>query len=389
MYINLKTALLAAILLAFTYFYYFGGRTLNFLSLGTVVFFLLGCVVILALTTLLVGLIAYLLNTGVIYPNTGLLISLVFVLLLCVFWLVYGFMQLPSFADFSAYRIFIKQFLTSHLLYIAVCSVVIGGGVRLFLYRSQQAAAPEAMPGNIKFIFYILAALVLSVLSFYWMKKIKQAPIQIEEQAYRNLPLAQQLLNTKGIYIASKPYYLPESQEVIILLEYPSSNKKVPVGQIFRIDKDGAIKDSLKTSDLTIERLIFDNGLLISQDSDKVYTWIFDGQKSALDKGKATAKRMEIIPLTENAKAVKLVYFKKTEKAACDTGAEEIWNGTKYYHVLTKADTLKIKLNNVYPKASDGQCVEQTLEYYSLDNLPYGLMRIGENAYYVIGPSNK
>lgn len=41
MNISLKTALLAAILLAFTYFYYLGGRTFNFLSLGTVIIFCL------------------------------------------------------------------------------------------------------------------------------------------------------------------------------------------------------------------------------------------------------------------------------------------------------------------------------------------------------------
>ncbi|WP_343532336.1 hypothetical protein [Pedobacter sp.] len=384
MNINLKTALLAVILLAFTYFYYLGGRTFNFLSLGSVIIFVLGCAVIFVLTTLLIGFGAYLLNSGIIYPNTGLLISLVFVVLLFVFWLVYGFVQLPRFADFSAYGIFIKQFLTSHLLYIAVCSVVIGGGVRLFLYGFQQVGVPETMQGNIKFIFYVLAALILSVLSFYWMKKIKQAPMNIEEQAYHSLPLAQQLLDTKGIHIASKPYYLPESKEVIILLEYPSSNKKVPIDQIFRIDKDGVIKDSLKISDLTTESLIFENGLLISQNSDKVYTWIFDRQTIALDKDKAAAKRKEIVPLAENAKAVELVYFKKTEKASCDAGTEEVWNGTKYYHILTKKDTLKIKVDNVYPKAPYGQCIEQAVEYYPLDDLGYGLVRIGENAYYVV-----
>ncbi len=389
MNISLKTALIAAILLAFTYFYYLGGRTFNFLSLGTVIIFLFGCAVILVLTTLLIGFVTYLLNTGVIYPNTGLLISLVFVVLLFAFWLVYGFVQLPNFADFSAYAIFIKQFLTSHLLYIAVCSVVTAGGVRLFLYHSQQAGVPETMQGNIKFIFYILAALVLSVLSFYWMKKIKQAPMQIEEQAYHSLPLAQQLLDTKGIYIAGKPYYLPESQEIIILLEYASSNKKVPIDQVFRIDKDGTIKDSLKISDLTTENLIFDNGLLISQNSDKVFTWIFDHQTIAMDKDKAATKRKEIVPLTENAKAVELIHFKKTEKATCATDTEEIWNGTKYYHILMKQDTLKIKLDNVYPKAPYGQCIEQNVEYYPLENLAYGLIRIGENAYYVIAPQKK
>lgn len=389
MNISLKTALLAAILLAFTYFYYLGGRTFNFLSLGTVIIFLFGCAVILVLTTLLIGFVTYLLNTGVIYPNTGLLISLVFVVLLFAFWLVYSFVQLPNFADFSAYGIFIKQFLTSHLLYIAVCSVVIGGGVRLFLYRSQQTGVPETMQGNIKFIFYILAALVLSVLSFYWMKKIKQAPMQIEEQAYHSLPLSQQLLDTKGIYIAGKPYYLTESQEVIILLAYPSSNKKVPIDQVFRIDKDGAIKGSLKISDLTTENLIFDHGLLISQSSDKVFTWIFDHQTTALDRDKAATKSKEIVPLTENAKAVELIYFKKTERAACDAGLDEIWNGTKYYHILTKQDTLKIKMDNVYPKAPYGQCIEQNLEYYPLENLAYGLIRVGENAYYVVAPQKK
>lgn len=389
MNINLKTALLAAILLAFTYFYYLGGRTLNFLSLGTVILFALGCAVVFVLTTLLLSFFTYLTNHGTIYPNAGLMVSLVFVVLLLMFWLAYGFLKLPIFADFSAYGFFIKQFLTSHLLYIAVSSVVIGGGVRLFLYRPENAGGPEAMQGNIKFIFYILAALVLSVLSFYWMKKIKQAPMQIEEQAYHSLPLGQQLLDTKGIYIAAKPYYLPESQEVIILLEYPSSNKKVPIDQIFRIDKDGAIKDSLKVSDLTTENLIFDNGLLVSQNSDKVFTWIFDHQTIALDKDKAAAKRKEIVPLIEDAKAVELVYFKKTEKAACATGNEEIWNGTKYYHLLAKQDTLKIKMDNVYPKAPYGECIEQTVEYYPLKGLAYGLIRVGENAYYVIAPQKK
>lgn len=384
MNINLKTAIVAAILLAFTYFYYFGGRTLNFLSLGTVVFFLLGCAVALVLTTLLVSFIAYLLNSGVIYPNAGLLISLLFVVLLFVFWVVYGFAQLPRFADFSTYAMFIKPFLTSHLLYIAVCSVVIGSGVRLFLYRSLQAGVPETIQGNIKFICYILAALVLSVLSFYWMKRIKQGPMQIEEQAYHRLTLSQQLLDTEGAFIATKPYYLPDSKEVIILLAYQSSNKNAPVDEVFRIDKDGIVKDSLKVSDLTTENLIFENGLLLSQNSDTVYTWIFDGQTVALHKDQAMAKRKEIVPLKENAKALELVYFKKTGKAACATGTEEVWNGTKYYHILAKQDTLKIKIDNLYPRAVDGRCIEQNLEYYPLEGLPYGLIRVGEDAYYAI-----
>lgn len=267
--------------------------------------------------------------------------------------------------------------------------VVIGGGVRLFLYGFQQAGVPETMQGNIKFIFYVLAALILSVLSLYWIRKIKQGPMQIDEQAYQALPSTQQLLDTKGIYIAAQPYYLPESKEVIILLAYQSSNKKLPVYQIYRIAKDGAVKDSLMISDLTAENLIFDNGLLVSQNSNKVYTWIFDRQTIALDKDKAAVKRKEIVPLTENAKAVKLVYFKKTEKAACTTNDNEGWNGTKYYHLLSKQDTLKIKVDNVYLKDVGEQCIEKTVEYYPLEDLGYGLVRIGENAYYVITPQKK
>jgi len=387
MSINLKTALIAAILLAFTYFYYFGGRTLNFLSLGTVILFLLGCTVVFALSTLLVGFSAYLMNKGVVYPNALVLSLLTFVVLILLSWLIYGITQLPRFADFNTYGVLIKQFLSSHLLYILVCSVIMGVGVRFLLYRSGDIVAPDVMQGNLKFMAYILVAVVLSVLGFYWAKKIEQPAMQIEEQAYEKLHLTQQLLNTKGEYVAAKPYYLPKRKEIIICLTYHSSSKKAPVYQIFRIDKDGKLNDSLKVSDLTTESLVFDKGLLMSINTDKVFTWILDGKTTAMDRNKAP-KTTEIIPLTENSHAVKLIYFKKTEKSTCAIDTNELWNGVKYYHVFTNNDTLKIKVENIYPKTTDGQCREQTLEYYPTEG-SYGLIRLGEDAYYLTASREK
>lgn len=393
---NIKSALVAAAILLFTYFYY-TGKGGSFLSLGSAIAFWLLCGAAIAIYTLMVRLVAHMAVSGLIYPNAVSMILLPFLCILLLFWLAFGSFSMPAFADSPGYVAALSGFFRSHLLYIAVVSIIIGVG--LYFSLPKDIPAPRSLfNANMLFALSLTGAFVLSAAAFYWAKKINQPPLDPKYTAYKSLGEGLQsqdleispLLDAGSDYTASQPYYLEERGELIISLHYASSNKNAPLFKIFRIDRQGKIADSLDAAELTTGSgsLIFDKGLVRPADSKGAYFWIFDGKKTLVQEGWPDSKN-EITELQKDTAAVRLEYFHKTARLECGTGSQVRWNGTGYFQIFYRDDTARFKIDRLYAQDADGGCGARPVDYYSAEGLDLGLLRLDEKTYYIVKPKKK
>ncbi|MBB5438352.1 hypothetical protein HDC92_002028 [Pedobacter sp. AK017] len=393
---NIKSALLAAAILLFTYFYY-SGKGGSFLSLGSAIVFWLLCGAALVLCTLMVRLVAHMAISGLIYPNAVSMVLLPFLCILLLFWLAYGTFSIPAFADFPGYSAILKGFFQSHLLYIAVVSVIIGGGLYFSLPKDIPATRP-LFNANLLFALSMAGAFVLSVAGFYWAKKISQPALDPKYAAYKSLGEDVQyqgleislLLDAGPDHTASQPYYLEERGELIISLHYASSNKNAPLFKVFKIDRQGKIADSLDTEELTVGSgsLIFDKGLIRPANSKNAYFWVFDGTKTLVQESRQDSKN-KIAELQKDMAAIRLEHFHKTARLECGTGSQIQWNGTGYFQIFHHGDTARFRIDNLYAQNADGGCGARPVDYYPAKGLDFALLRLDEKTYYIIKPKKK
>lgn len=393
---NIKSALLAAAILLFTYFYY-AGKGGSFLSLGSAIVFWFLCGAALVLCTLAVRLVAHMTISGLIYPNAVSMVLLPFLCILLLFWLAYGTFSIPAFADFPGYAAALKGFFRSHLLYIAVVSVVIGGGLYFSLPKNIPAARP-LFNANLLFGLSMAGAFILSAAGFYWAKKISQPALDPKYAAYKRLSEDVQfqdleislLLDAGPDHTASQPYYLEERGELIISLHYASSNKHTPLFKVFRIDRQGEMIDSLDAEGLTVGSgsLIFDKGLIRPADSKSAYFWVFDGAKTLVQESRQDSKN-KIVELQKDTAAIRLEHFHKTAMLKCRTGSQVQWNGTGYFQVFYRDDTARFRIDSLYAQDADGGCRARPVDYYPAEGLDFALLRLDEKTYYIVKPKKK
>lgn len=390
---NIKSALVAAAILLFTYFYY-SGKGGSFLSLGSAIMFWLLCGAALALCTMAVRLVAHMAVSGLIYPSTVSMILLPFLCILLLCWLAYGTFSMPAFADFPGYAAVLKGFFRSHLLYIAIVSIIIGVG--LYFSLPKDIPAPRSLfNANLLFALSVAGAFLISAATFYWPKKISQPALDPKYAAYKSLHEGLQdldlevlpLLDAEEGHTASQPYYLKERGELIVTLHYASSNRNAPLFKAYRIDRKGKIADSLDAAELPTGSgsLIFDNGLIRPDGSKGAYFWVFDGTKTLMQKGMADSKN-EITELQKDTSAIRLEHFHKTARLECGTGSQIQWNGTGYFQIFHHGDTARFKIDSLYAKDADGGCRARAVDYYAAEGLDFALLRLDEKTYYIIRP---
>jgi len=393
---NIKSAMVAAAILLFTYFYY-SGKGGSFLSLGSAIIFWLSCGAALVLCTLAVRLVAHMAVSWLIYPNAVFMILLPFLCILLLFWLAYGIFAMPAFADFPQYAASLKGFFRSHLLYVAVVSVIMGGC--LYFSLPKGILAPRSLfNANLLFALSIAVAFMLSLAAFYWAKKISQPALDPKYAAYKGLGEGVQsqdleispLLDVREGHTASQPYYLVEKGELIVTLHYASSNKNAPLFKAFRINRQGKIADSLDAAELPAGNagLIFDGGLIRPEDSKGAYFWVFDRTKTLVQEGMPASKN-EITEMQKDKSAIRLEHFHKNARMECGTGTEIRWNGTGYFQIFHHGGTARFKIDSLYTQDADGGCRARAVDYYAAEGLDLALLRLDEKTYYIVRPKKK
>lgn len=395
---NIKSAMVAAAILLFTYFYYCG-KGGSIMSLGTAVLFWLGCLVALALCTILVRLVAGLAVSGFIYPNFFFFMLLPFLVLLLVFLVTYGITVMPVADGVPAFMASLKVFFRLHLSYIAIVSVILGGALWLII-RNPGPGNTIQISTTLKTAAALSGSLVLATVVLYLVKKISQPPLNPKYSAYRTLDshpetgslAVDKLLDAGGELIADRPYYLPDKGEVIIIFKYPSSNKNAPVSMAFKLGRNGKLIDSLDAAEISPDNggLLFEKGYLRSEGSGKWYSWVFDGGKTALAEEPLRSSPDHLAqPLAVDNKALQLDYFHKTGIVRNSNSPEAEWNGTVYYHITRQQDTLQFRLNGAYTLAAGTRGdARAEIEYYPCEGMGFGLIRLNKRTYYIINTTN-
>ncbi|RZL30975.1 MAG: hypothetical protein EOP00_35675, partial [Pedobacter sp.] len=286
--INLKAAILAFILFIVTYIYYVR-QPGSVMSFGVAVVLTVITVVMVVAYFFAIKLTAHLLATKV-YPNVILYISVPFLVLTTVAWIIYALFYVKAFGVNADFWNSLINFLTKHGLFIAICTIVIGLTYS-FPTLNTNAQNQSMLRGNLIFSALVLGSFIVVTLLFYFTNKINQPNLATEFKSYKTL---QELNETPTHRIENlatanpynhmlEPYFLPNKNEVILVAWYSSYNKLKPLETIYRIDKNGLIIEKLTLSDIELEQylqLTLKDGLIIDHHGKRPLSWIFDGNKS-------------------------------------------------------------------------------------------------------------
>jgi hypothetical protein len=388
--INLKCAVVAVIIVLFTYFYYTGKNQITFLSLGTAVFFWSIALATVAIVTLGVRILAKLAISLAIYPNFIIYLALPFLALLLLGWIIYGIVEMPMAETITSFMGSVKTFLARHLPYIAGVSLIIATAL-WFMARKNAFSESSSLPVNINIALgNIMAILIVSVI-LYFAKEIRQPRLPEKFAAYKALssPILEKsysvspLLEAEGEYTADIPQFVPKDNVIVININYPSSNRYAPLLKSYKIGSQGNIIDSLEASELSADgtTLMFEKGYLRAEGSKDRYSWIFDGKKNPISsESEKGLSPIAIKALSPDNSALKLEYFHKTAKVIDPEGPGNQWRGTNYYNIIRHSDTIKFKL--------EGRSNKPVLEYYPCPEMDFGLLRLDEKSYYIIKQRN-
>lgn len=391
---NLKAAILAVILLIFTYSFYVR-QPGSALSVWVPIILGVIAIVMLLVYFFAIKLIAHLIITKV-YPSIALNILLPFLLILTLAWLVYAFIYVKPFGVNADFWTLLRAFLIKHGVFISICSVVIG---LTFSFPTPKLIATNTalLQGNLIFSCSVLAIFIALITIFFFAKKIDQPDLNPTFKSYQPLQETQGTNNYSISVLATanpynhmlQPIFLPNRNEVILVASYSSNNRLEPLETIYRIDVDGKIIEKLSLSDIKAEQylqLSLIDGLITDEMGKRPFTWVFDGNKTDI-KPENFVKPVswQIDTLHEDQMNLKFVHFQKTSKFLCDDNISVKYNGNNYYDLSLKNDNLKFKIDSIYSHRDNvSNCVPKKLAFYSHPKLNFSLLFFDEFQYYVV-----
>jgi hypothetical protein len=398
-HVNLKAGILAIILLVFTYGYYVQ-RPGSIFSLSTA----------LTLGALATGIFfAYFFGvkiishaiSGKIYPNILLNILLPLIVIGFFAWLLFAFIYIKPFGRTGDFADTLKYFFFRHGLFIALSTLAVGLTLS-FPLQKERVADAGLLRSNLIFLSCAVVAFVLSIYAFYYAKRIRQPQLNAKFEQYKSLKDitgsahcdVMLLVRAREFNYVGRPYLVPYKNELIIAAEYNSTGREKPVETIYRISKDGDIIDQISEDELRANDffpIVLKEGMLTDGNGKEWITWIFDGNKARQNRAQLVLKEeWKLEALQERSGQLTTVYFNKTGAFHCNNLKGIQYNGTKYFDLLHAGDMVKIKIDSVFTHIDNaGNCAEKKLEYYYSDQLNFGLLRLNEQAYYIIKPKKK
>lgn len=395
---HLIAFVLAVIMVIITYKYFV--RTNSFVTYHAVIGVAIVAVVAFIVYFLIIELIGYFIISGKIYPNTALIVLWPFVVITFLSWLIFGFMNVKPFGYASDFFAILKAFLTTFIPFIAICTVLIGVTYSYLILNSKTADA-VLFQNNILYLTLCVVACLVSIAMFYFTNLIKQLNLSPEYSYYKTLDEG---VNAENLFIKAseynsitEPYILPNHKELILIENYSSSNKYLPVKIVYKIDINGKILDTFSEDEAVVTSpnkeedffpLVCKNGILSNYDSKRVISWVFDGNKKKYAATELLHKaEWKLDTVQQNLDDVKIVHFYKTEALHCNNLDSVKYNGNRYFNIMNGTETIKIRLDNVYSKdkySNSENCAERKLEYYSPVGFNFTLLRLDENKYYII-----
>ncbi|RZL30923.1 MAG: hypothetical protein EOO96_17140 [Pedobacter sp.] len=380
--VNLKAAILAVILLIFTYTFYVREPG-SVLSVWVPIIFGVIAIVMLVVYFFSIKLIGQAITTKV-YPNLGLRILLPFITLIAIAWLIYAFIYVKPFGNNIDFLNVVKMFATKHALFIGICTIIIG---LTFSYPTSKIIAVDSqiiLKKNLFFLALNVEILLICIFLFFICFKIKQPSLDAKYLQYKSLDESQssenfeinQLISADEYNYLEKPYFLPSKNEIIIISHYGSNNKLKPVRTIYRLNINGDIietvddRTDLRSGDLY--PMVAVDGILFDEDKRKeVITWIFDGNKNRHSKDSLIKKKDWILDtLQEETSSLKAVHFQKIRKFHCNDIEDVKYNGDRYYELKLKNDLLKFRIDSIYSHSDNIEnCTEKKLDYYTSEKL--------------------
>lgn len=392
--LTVKSFVLAFVLLVFTYIYYIAKNAGGFVSLGAVIGFGIALILTYVIYFILIRLLGALILSEWVYPNLFFRTLIPFLLIVLVFWVVYGFVKIEPFAGVSDFMLLSKAFFTRHLLFIGISSTLIALVFSLPFQKAEPQGDLSFMP-TLKMISGLSAAFILSVLLFYWTNKIAQPKLNADYAAYPDLKMPVrasghqiEFLMEAGQYKeVGLPYVFKDKQELILNYLHSSSYRFPPLMKSFKIDKSGSIIDSLDAEGLLPlnEPAEFRDGFIVDHDRNRVVSWVFNGDQS-VHKGSELLvdEDWKLLTMESDSSKLKLAFFYKQQDKRESQQDAESWRGTGYYHLLLGTDTLKFKIDNLIHSNILPKDEQSTLEYFHCKEMDFDLIRLNKRAYYIV-----
>lgn len=399
MNLNIKTLILAFVLLVFTY-KYFVRTPGGFMSILAV--FAVGAIALAIFVSYFFGikLIAYFINSGFIYPKLAFKILWPFAVLTFVTWIFYGFIYIKPFGLNSDFITITTTFVFKNVLFIAICSILVGLTLS-FLPLTVKTESEVLMKKNILYLAGICSAFLLSIVLFYLINKIKQPSLLANYTMYQRLDelnnpakyTVQKFIEPSEYNFVGEPYILPNKNELIIISHYRSGDKDDPIETIYRIDINGKIIGQLEATivqDRNFYPIICKNGILSDYDGKQLISWIFDGNKVKQPANSFMVNSdWKIDDLKQDTQALKIVKFFKTSPFQCNNIDDVKYNGNNFYVLDYGSEKLKFRVDSIYSQ-NDGttHCDEKKVEFYTPPGFNFGLIRFKEHEYYIVKPKN-
>lgn len=395
--LNIKAFILALVLLIFTYTYYMKSPP-NFVVFAAVIVFGVMAVVALVVYFFSIKFIGHTLASGKVYPHFMFHILWPFVAMSLIGWLIYGGFYIKPFGSNNEFIQLTKAFINKHLLFIAICSIVIG--LAFFPNLKDKVPNEILLKKNQLYLAATFGIFLLTIGLVFITKKIYQPALATDYAAYKSLEEASALENSAiellvetGQYNKVKePYLLHAKNELIIITHYNDANTDKAIEAVYRINKDGKVigtlnrDDVINDSDVDFFPLICKDGILTDFRGKKLISWIFDGNK---EKQPAETFKLkagwQIDTLEEDTNAIKMVHFYKTGKFNCNNNADVKYNGNRYYEVKQGSEVFKLRVDSVFSHNDNIQnCDEKKLAYYKPVGFNFSLLMLNENTYYII-----
>lgn len=379
--INLKAALLAVVLIIFTYNYYVKEPG-SILSFGTLIVVGILALIIFFAYFFGIKIIGYVISNK-IFPNVLLNILIPFLVISFTAWVIYAFMYIKPFGLTKDFLLLVKVFAAKHLVFIAICSTVIGLTLS-FPAQTNRPTDQLLLRNNLLFISCGVLIFLLGIFAFYRANLINQPPLDPKYTAYKYLGESMtsknyevtRLVAAAEQTVVDQPYLLADKNELILFTLFQSGNTPAPIATIYRIDQDGKLVASAKSDEFTDNHffpVVLKDGMLTDYDGDEEITWIFDGNKKRLNAASIVRPaHWKLKQLEENTDSLHMVYFNKTALVKDTHTEKESYTGTQYYEVVLPKDQLKIKTD------------EKKLSYYTSPHLNFGLLCLNEREYYII-----
>jgi hypothetical protein len=376
----------------------------GFINIGAVIAVGLIAVVFFLCCFGIIRLIAYYIVKEKIYPNILFQILLPFLVLTYIIFIIYGTVYFEPFGIDQDFVMLLKKFGKLFIPYTAGYTIITGI-IFSFGHNQNRIIPNKSLRNNLLFALFVAILSVATLFMFYNNNKIEQPEIDKKYLSYKSLKeiissenyKIELLLPNNEYRYASKPYFLKNSNEIIINTLWSindDENKPTELENSYKINKEGMIISEISSSVLEspdVFAIVFDQGYLRDDNSTVVLTWTFDGNRKKLKyKDLKKNKSWKIEMLSKDSTSIKEVAFWRKSKFHCNAIDAIQYNGTKYYDLIKANDILKIRIDSVYSHTDNIEnCTEEKITYYECKGMNFSLLCLGEREYYIIRPIKK